>query len=264
MIQKNCFEKLTQAYDSGRLIVHNAVAVNISPVSPLLDYQTITSAFMFPISGEARIDLDNEVFHAKSGKMLYIPYTTDIKIAVLSKNNFSYINIFHQLPQRPLFEMDITNVFEDVNKLLVDLVTLCKSAKAKELFQKNLQIKKLFALLQNQKTAHQNSDYGVVRELITYMKDHYQQNITLEKLAKLSNLTKSQISYIFNKYTNKRPIDYLIQYRIKKAMNLLETTDLLISEVAEEVGYQDPFYFSRIFKKYTGFSPTLLRLQTKK
>ncbi len=263
MLQNNQFNHLITAYHSGSLIIHNAKAVNISPLDPDLNYQTITSALMFPIGGEAEIQLDNKVFAAKSGKMIYIPYSTDLKISVLSQSHFSYINLFHQLLERPLFEMDITNVFNDAYKLLTELVDLSQSAKPKVHFPKSIMIKKLFFLLQNQKTAPQDCDYTIVKELIDYMNIHYHQEISLEKLAKLANKKESQISYLFKKYTNKRPIDYLIQYRIKVALELIETTDLLINEVAEKVGYQDSFYFSRLFKKYTGISPTALRLQAK-
>ena len=263
MAHNNSFEKLVYAYESGSLIVHNAVAIEIEPERSGLIYQTITSAFMFPTSGEARIQLDQEVFHAKPGKLIYIPYTANIKISVLSEEKYSYINLFHQFPQRPLFEMDLSKDFDEVYELLTGLVASCKSAKTKKLFQKNIQIKKLFALLQAQTTSPQMDDYKVVKDLITYIDAHYHQDITLDKLASIANMKKSQISYLFKKYTNKRPIDYLIQHRIRKALELLETTDLLICEVAGEVGYQDPFYFSRLFKKYTGISPTTLRSQMK-
>jgi AraC-like DNA-binding protein len=263
MLQNNRIETLIDAYHSGSLIIHNAVAVDISPTRPTLDYQTITSAFMFPISGEARIYLNNKVFLAKPGKMIYIPYATKIKVTVLSNEHFSYINLFHQLLERPLFEMDLMNIFEDVYKLLVKLVTLCQSTKSEELFQKNIGMQKLFTLLQNQIMAPKICDYAIVKDLIHYMNTHYGEDINLEKLAALAGLKKSKISYLFKKYTNKRPIDYLIHYRIKKALELLETTDLLICEVAERVGYQDPFYFSRLFKRHTGIAPTALRQQTK-
>jgi len=263
MIQDDHFAKLIKAYHSGSLIIHNAVESELNPTSPALIYQSITSAFMFPTGGKAKIHLDNKVLYATSGKMIYIPYTADIKITVLSQEKFSCINLFHQHPERLQFEMDVTTVFDDVYRLLAELVTLSKSAKTKELLHKNIHIKKLFSLLQTHRPSQQTSDSYLINDIITYMNTHYHQDITLEKLAKLANMKKSQISYLFKKYTNKRPIDYLIQYRVKKALELLETTDLLISEIAEKVGYHDPLYFSRLFKKYTGISPTSLRLQTK-
>ncbi len=261
MLHNHSFEKLVYAYESGSLIVHNAVAVEIGPERPAMMYQTITSAFMFPIAGEARIQVDHEVFYAKPGKMIYIPYTANLKISVLNNEKYSYINLFHQHPQRPLFEMDLSKDFDEVHNHLKELVAASKSATTNKLFQKNIQLKKLFALLQTQANSPQMDDYKVVKQLITYIDTHYQEDITLETLASIANMKKSQISYLFKKYTNKRPIDYLIQHRIRKALELLETTDLLICEVAGEVGYQDPFYFSRLFKKYTGISPTTLRAQ---
>lgn len=263
MLKDKHIETLINAYHSGSLIIHNAVAVDISPARPAPNYQTITSAFMFPINGKAKLQLDNQVFVAKPGKMIYIPYATNIKISVSGKQEFSYINLFHQLLKRPLFEMNIENVFDDVHKLLLELVTLSKPAKSEGLLHKNIGIKKLFTLLKNQLTAPQICDYVIVKDLIHYMNTHYNEDINLEKLADLAGMKKSQISYLFKKYTNKRPIDYLIDYRINKALELLKTTDLLICEVAERVGYQDPFYFSRLFKRHTSIAPTAIRQKTK-
>lgn len=263
MAQNSYIEMLFHAYQSGRLIIHNTIVVDINPSNTSLNYQTITSAFMFPIGGEAKIQLDNQSLLAKPGKMIYIPYATNIKISVLSKENFSYINLFHQFLKRPLFEMDISNIFDDIYKLLMELVTLSKSTKSKELLQKSIQTQKLFTLLQSQKTDSPLCDYAIVKDLIHYINTHYHEDINLEKLAALAGVKESQISYLFKKYTNKRPINYLIHYRIKMALELLETTDLLICEVAERVGYQDPFYFSRLFKRHIGISPTAIRLQTK-
>ncbi|MDA3129432.1 helix-turn-helix domain-containing protein [Aliibacillus thermotolerans] len=58
-------------------------------------------------------------------------------------------------------------------------------------------------------------------------------------------------------------MDYFIQVRIEKATELIKTTDLFISDIAEQVGYQDPYYFSRLYKKYTGISPSAVRRQWK-
>ena len=186
MIKNSQIEMLFHDYQSGSLIIYSTILVDIPPLKSL-DYQTMTSALMFPISGEARIQLDNQSFLAKPGKMIYIPYATNIKISVLSKENFSYINIFHQLIKRPIFEMDISNIFDDVYKILMELVRLSKS---KELLQKNIQTQKLFTLLQSQETNLPLYDYAIVKDLIHYINSHYHEDITLEKLAALASIKK--------------------------------------------------------------------------
>lgn len=264
MTKNDCLEKLLHAYNSGSLFVHTAMKYEVSPSNPVLIYQTITSAFMFPIGGKAKIQLDDKIFDAIAGKMIYIPYASDLRLSVLSQEPYAYINIFHHNPERLRFEMDIRPIFHDVMKMLVELVTLCQSAKTKGYFHHNIQVEKLFNLLNNNQSSIHSSNHAVVNHLIDYIDAHYDQEITLEKLAKLVNMKEAQVSYLFKKYTNKRPIEHLIQLRIRKSTELIQTTDLPISEIAGKVGYQDPFYFSRLFKKYTGLSPTTLRLQSRR
>ncbi len=60
-------------------------------------------------------------------------------------------------------------------------------------------------------------------------------------------------------YTGMTPVQYIILIRIAKARTLLESTDYSINEIASIVGYDNPLYFSRIFKKHTGSSPANYR-----
>ena len=56
-----------------------------------------------------------------------------------------------------------------------------------------------------------------------------------------------------------RPINYLIQYRLEQAIELLKDGDYTVQEVSSLVGYSDPLYFSRIFKKHVGYSPSQVK-----
>nr|WP_285874008.1 helix-turn-helix transcriptional regulator [Halalkalibacter oceani] len=71
-------------------------------------------------------------------------------------------------------------------------------------------------------------------------------------------------SYLFQKFAGAGPIDYLIQYRMNKAYELLMTGQFTIKNVAQSVGYADAYYFSRLFKKYKGVSPSRLSGQETK
>ncbi|MFD0672880.1 helix-turn-helix transcriptional regulator [Cohnella sp. GCM10027633] len=62
-------------------------------------------------------------------------------------------------------------------------------------------------------------------------------------------------SYLFRKYVGIGPIDYLIQYRMNRARELLATGQFSVAEVARSVGYLDAYYFSRLFKKHAGLPP---------
>ena len=78
----------------------------------------------------------------------------------------------------------------------------------------------------------------------------------IEEYAREHNVTPHWFTVNFKKITKFTPMQYIISLRIESAMNLLGNTDYSISQVAEAVGYDNALYFSRIFRKYTGMSPS--------
>ncbi|MDD9270517.1 response regulator [Paenibacillus sp. GCM10023248] len=89
-----------------------------------------------------------------------------------------------------------------------------------------------------------------------FMKENFTKELSLEHIARHFNFTASYLSKIFIKYTSEPPSRYLMMLRINEAKYLLtHHPNLTIKEVGESVGYPDQFYFSRIFKQITGFTP---------
>ena len=69
-------------------------------------------------------------------------------------------------------------------------------------------------------------------------------------------LSPVYISKIFKDIMGDSPINYLIRIRLSKAKELLENSKLSIKEISEAIGYKDPYYFSKLYKKYYGISPS--------
>lgn len=105
----------------------------------------------------------------------------------------------------------------------------------------------------------QNNRLDIVTEAIHYMQDHYQEPITAERLAGIYNCSTSYLARLFKNQLGVGPIEYLIHMRIHKAKQLLIKTDARLGEIANRVGYSDVYYFSRLFKKHTGYSPIQFR-----
>ncbi|SFR69833.1 AraC family transcriptional regulator [Anaeromicropila populeti] len=100
----------------------------------------------------------------------------------------------------------------------------------------------------------------VVEQIITYFEDHYNEKISLDQIAENMYLSPFYISRIFKSETGNAPIRYLISIRLEKAKELLEAGwEGSIQEVAAEVGYDDAYYFSKLFKKKYGVSPSSLK-----
>lgn len=94
-----------------------------------------------------------------------------------------------------------------------------------------------------------------VAKALEYIRQHYLETLTLQQVADYVHVSKNYFSILFKKTTDQNFIDYLINLRIQKARELLTSTDLKIYEVAEQSGFNDVKYFSKLFKKITGFSP---------
>lgn len=91
---------------------------------------------------------------------------------------------------------------------------------------------------------------------------HLFSNLNLEQLAKLCNLSMSSFKRAFKKEFEDSPINYINKRRLEKAKELLTITELAISEIAYEIGFQDALYFTRLFKKKIGVSPSKYRVES--
>lgn len=97
------------------------------------------------------------------------------------------------------------------------------------------------------------------KEIVEYLRNHYQEPISLKWAAQYVNMSESHFSRVFKEETGKCFIQYLNELRLKKAADLLDTTELPSYLISEMVGYDNPNYFGRIFKKSIGISPTLFK-----
>ena len=102
----------------------------------------------------------------------------------------------------------------------------------------------------------------MVSQIERYLKDNYTKSVSNEMLSALFGFVPSYISKIFRAQTGLSPAEYLARLRIEKAKELLDTRpELLIREVSILAGYNDPYYFSKAFKKVTGLWPTQYQIE---
>jgi AraC family transcriptional regulator of arabinose operon len=111
--------------------------------------------------------------------------------------------------------------------------------------------------------AQRKSAEGRTVGTIGFMQQHLDMSLTLGELAAHSGQSIPYYSKLFKERTNQSPMAYFIQLKVQKACELLDQTDLSIQEVAVKLGYDDPYYFSRIFKKVQGASPSIYRQSIK-
>jgi two-component system response regulator YesN len=103
---------------------------------------------------------------------------------------------------------------------------------------------------------------AMVQQAVSYIDSHYADaDLSLPAVASQANLSPSYFCTVFSQEMGRTFKEYLTEIRIQRARELLRTTPLKSFEIAERVGYGDPHYFSYVFRKHTGLSPTGYRWQ---
>ena len=102
------------------------------------------------------------------------------------------------------------------------------------------------------------TEADAVTYLIQYMQENISEHLSLEKASKMTFYSKSTISHVFKRHVNKSFLKYQIELKLDEAQRILKTTPgITVSQVAFSLGFQDPLYFSRLYKKHKNKAPSL-------
>ncbi|WP_164716585.1 response regulator [Paenibacillus whitsoniae] len=102
---------------------------------------------------------------------------------------------------------------------------------------------------------------NVIEQIQKFISEHYAKNLTIAEIAASVYLSQTYVSLLFKQETGETIYEYLMKVRISKAKELLRDPRIKFYEVCELVGYTDPSYFSKLFKKITGLTPSAYRDQ---
>lgn len=100
---------------------------------------------------------------------------------------------------------------------------------------------------------------ALVEKICRYIEEHYYEDLSWEDAASMIGFSPFYFSKLMKEYCNMSYVDYVSLVRVNKAKELFDTTDVTVAEVALQVGYADPNYFTRVFKKLTGQTPSRYR-----
>lgn len=98
-----------------------------------------------------------------------------------------------------------------------------------------------------------------MQKILQYIAVHFSEPITLEDLARSASISKSECGRVFRVSLQRTPYQYLMEYRMKRASDLLEETDLPIGTIGETVGFSQVSHFGHCFRKRTGLTPSAYR-----
>ena len=111
-------------------------------------------------------------------------------------------------------------------------------------------------LLQHYCISPQEKDhFSRLQPVIDHIRDHYPQNISVSELSKIVHVCDDHLIRIFKAATNKTPTRYIMDLRLEEAMKLLVSTELSVTEIADQCGFSNSCYMDRLFKRHLHVTP---------
>ncbi len=178
-------------------------------------------------------------------------FTTNYKDDI-DKIKSKLIEILIVLRRAIPYEIEGNNI--SIQHFIINLLKINNTSELKISYIDYL--KRFIAILEESRMNELN---GLILEAIDFINHHYESNITLDDVAKEINMSYHYFSKFFKDSTGKNFVDYLTDLRIEKSKELLKNPANSIKEICYRVGYSDPNYFSKIFKKIIGMTPTEYR-----
>lgn len=110
--------------------------------------------------------------------------------------------------------------------------------------------------------AKASAEKDIVEQAIHYMRENIENRITMAEVLRYVGYSQSHFSTVFKKKTGMSPLSYFNRLKVEHACQLLKTTDLKVNMICYKVGIEDPLYFSRLFSKVMGMSPSEFRIKS--
>ena len=163
-------------------------------------------------------------------------------------------------PQNPI--INVENIRDNISDIFEEIYQLSFSANQFDKLSVISLLYKFFSTLTSNSALKSQIDY--VKEAARLIEYNYDKNISIENIAERLFINKSYLCRLFKAEKGVTPKEYLIKKRINRAVYLLKNSDVSINTIALSIGFSDPLYFSRIFKKHLGVSPSLYRQSVKR
>ena len=147
--------------------------------------------------------------------------------------------------------------FSRFHGLVTELSQACSHIRPSRLKIQSVFLNFLDAILESME--EHSKEYYIIRRGAEQLALDWNKSEKISKYAGLCGVSQSYFNAMFKKWAGVGPVEYRNRLRISHAQSLLQNSPVSVSEAAALVGFDDPFYFSRIFKAITGVSPTAYR-----
>lgn len=252
-------------------------------------YHTHSSMeIMYVISGECKVEVKTQEFQMKKHQFIFIDSEVPHRLIVEKNRPCRMLNLEFALTEMnrtfpTIYELakeseelqellamnktyhllkDRNGVFHSLRNLVLELDSLMSDTRDNYLMVHILftQLLLLIArnVVQTKKEAKQLSN-PYLKKVIEYLHENYDYDIKIEHLSAITHLHPNYLHRIFKESMGCTIIEYLTKIRIEKAKMLITQTDIPITKVASFIGMNSSQYFSKVFKKHIGITPSALR-----
>lgn len=223
---------------------------------------------VIPLAGSAIFSFNGNPYVMEPGMIVHAGSQMPIEVKVTSHKGWEYAVIHYSLPTEETALFPLAEQHFSINTgFNTQIINLAQQLIESYSFPGNMAIfksKTLFMnLLENILIAAKmkvlDSASKWMEQALEYIHENYAEQILVSNISKEFGIERRRFAYLFEQHTGMNPSTYITEYRIRRAKDLLEYAEIPIAEIAECVGYVDCFYFSRVFKKCTGLSPSAYR-----
>ncbi|MEC0574067.1 AraC family transcriptional regulator [Bacillus inaquosorum] len=218
---------------------HISIGTNISPLQKRTLYVCPPhETFGFTPAAEGHIDaclIRLQSYIKETGQDILTP-CTETELAKLKLVNVSHI--------------------ENLTARLQELAALWNESSQLSQLKCVIEVQSLIYDLFTASSADQTDTHSSIEKTKQYIETHADTKITLAQLSQMAGISAKHYSETFKKWTGQSVTEFITKTRITRAKRLMARSNCKLKEIAHQTGYQDEFYFSRIFKKHTGCSPT--------
>ncbi len=238
-----------------------------------IDFVPEYNQFYYICDGEGWIKYGDEEYYPKRKQLLLLPAGVMQSYSTINENTFKkyWCHFTATVGDMNLFDIIKLPRFIDVKdeKVLGDLFCkLLRSFSSKDISAtirtKGILLEIISYYIENSEIKEINiSTSKAIKKLndvITYINGNYNADITNERLAAIMSLHPNYFIRFFKKHFGITPIQYVNKIRLEKAKYILREGNHSVTQTANIVGFNDVFYFSRVFKIYTGYSPSDFQL----
>lgn len=223
---------------------------------------------IFPLSGQAQYHFNGTPYLAKTGNVILGGADMHLEKEVLGDSKWEYICVLYKLygPEKsgcllPKLHTELTvGNSPRLTELLHRLWAAHKQPDALRSFQQEWLFRGILDDLFACALSHEgNEGKGLFDRATAYIHEHFMEPLSIHDLAQQHAVDENRLYYVFQKHAGMGAGQYLAAHRLSRSKEMLEKGSAPIGEIARSVGYSDPLYFSRVFRRHFGISPSSAR-----